>query len=61
MKKNAHEKIKESDEKYWGKENTFGDVLSIVLAVLLGVTAFVFIALGIGSKFKNDMKEGVKV
>ena len=62
LKKNAHEKIKESDEKYWGKETTFSDVLSIVLVVLFGVCAFVFIALGIGSKFKSDtMKEGVKV
>ena len=62
LKKNAHEKIKESDEKYWGKENTFGDVLSIILVVLFGVCAFVFIALGIGSKFKSDtMKEGVKL
>ena len=62
LKKDAHEKIKESDEKYWGKENTFGDVLSIVLAVLFGVCAFVFIALGIGSKFKGEtMKEGVNV
>ena len=62
LKKNAHEKIKESDEKYWGKENSFADVLSIILAVLFGVCAFVFIAIGIGSKFKGDtMKEGVKV
>ena len=62
LKKNAHEKIKESDEKYWGKENTFANVFSIVLVVLFGVCAFVFIALGIGSKFKSDtMKEGVKV
>ena len=61
LKKDAHEKIKESDEKYWGKENTFGDVLSIVLAVLFGVCAFVFIALGIGSKFKGEMERGVKV
>ena len=62
LKKNAHEKIKESDEKYWGKENTFADVFSIVLVVLFGVCAFVFITLGIGSKFKSDtMKEGVKV
>ena len=58
LKKNAHEKIKESDEKYWGKENTFADIFSIVLVVLFGVCAFVFIALGIGSKFKSDtMKE----
>ena len=61
LKKNAHEKIRESDEKYWGKENTFADVFSIVLVVLFGVCAFVFIALGIGSKFKGDMKEGVKL
>ena len=61
LKKNAHEKIKESDDKYWGKENTFGDVLSIILVVLFGACAFVFIALGIGSKFKGDMKEGVKI
>ena len=62
LKKNAHEKIKESDEKYWGKENTFDDVFSIVLVVLFGVCAFVFIALGIGSKFKGEtMKEGVKL
>ena len=62
LRKNADEKIKESDEKYWGKETTFSDVLSIVLAVLFGVCAFVFIALGIGSKFKGEtMKEGVKV
>lgn len=62
LKKSAHEKIKESDEKYWGKETTFSDVLSIVLVALLGVTAFVFIALGIGSKFKGEtMKEGVKL
>ena len=58
LKKNAHEKIKESDEKYWGKETTFSDVFSIVLVVLFGVCSFVFIALGIGSKFKSDtMKE----
>ena len=62
LKKNTDKKIKESDDKYWGKETTFSDVLSIVLAVLFGVCAFVFIALGIGSKFKSDtMKEGVKV
>ena len=62
LKKNAHEKIKESDDKYWGKETTFSDVLTIVLVVLFGVCAFAFIALGIGSKFKSDtMKEGVKV
>ena len=54
LKKNAHEKIKESDEKYWGKENTFADIFSIVLVVLFGVCAFVFIAIGIGSKFKGD-------
>ena len=59
LKKNAHEKIKESDEKYWGKETTFSNVLSIVLAVLFGVCAFVFIALGIGSKFKSE--RGVKL
>ena len=58
LKKNAHEKIKESDEKYWGKETTFSDIFSIVLVVLFGVCSFVFIALGIGSKFKSDtMKE----
>ena len=62
LKKNAHEKIKESDEKYWGKETTFSDIFSIVLVVLLGISAFVFIALGIGSKFKGEtMKEGVKL
>ena len=62
LRKNADEKIKESDEKYWGKEITFSNIFSIILVVLLGVTAFVFIALGIGSKFKSDtMKEGVKV
>ena len=62
LKKNAHEKIKESDEKYWGKETTFSDIFSIILVVLLAVTAFVFIALGIGSKFKGEtMKEGVKL
>ena len=61
LEKNAHEKIKESDDKYWGKEITFSDVLSIILVVLFGVCAFAFIALGIGSKFKNDMKEGINV
>ena len=62
LKKNAHEKIKESDEKYWGKETTFSDIFSIVLVVLFGVCSFVFIALGIGSKFKGEtMKEGVKI
>ena len=62
LEKNAHEKIKESDEKYWGKEITFSDVLSIVLVVLFGVCAFAFIALGIGSKFKSEtLKEGVNV
>ena len=61
LEKNAHEKIKKSDEKYWGKETTFADVLSVILVVLFGVCAFAFIALGIGSKFKSDMKEGVKV
>ena len=62
LQKDAKQKIKESDEKYWGKETTFSDVLSIVLVVLLGITAFVFISLGIGSKFKGDaMKEGVKI
>ena len=61
LEKNAHEKIKKSDEKYWGKETTFSDVLSIVLVVLFGVCAFAFIALGIGSKFKSEtMKEGIK-
>ena len=62
LRKNADEKIKESDEKYWGKEITFSNVLSIVLAVLFGVCAFVFIALCIGSKFKNySMLYGVLV
>ena len=62
LKKNAHEKIKESDDKYWGKETTFSSVLNIVLVVLFGVCAFVFIAVGIGSKFKSEtMKEGVKL
>ena len=61
MKKNADKKIKESDEKYWGKENTFADVFSIVLVVLFGVCAFAFIAIGIGSKIKSNKKEGVKV
>ena len=62
LEKNAHKKIKKSDEKYWGKETTFGDVLSVVLVVLCGICAFAFIALGIGSKFKSEtMKEGVKV
>ena len=62
LEKNAHKKIKESDEKYWGKEITFSDVLTVVLVVLGGICAFVFIALGIGSKFKGDtMKEGVKI
>ena len=62
LKKNADEVVKKSDEKYWGKETTFSDILSIILVVLLGVTAFVFIALGVGSKFKSDtMKEGVKL
>ena len=62
LEKNAHEKIKKSDEKYWGKETTFGDVLSVILVVLFGVCAFAFIALGIGSKFKGEtMEEGVKV
>ena len=62
LEKNAHEKIKESDEKYWGKEITFSDVLTVVLVVLGGICAFVFIALGIGSKFKGEtMKEGVKI
>ena len=61
LEKNADQKIKESDGKYWGKEITFSDVLTVVLVVLGGICAFVFIALGIGSKFKNDMKEGVKV
>ena len=54
LNKNADKKIKESDEKYWGKETTFADVLSVVLVVLFGVCAFAFIALGIGSKFKSD-------
>ena len=62
LQKNADQKIKESDEKYWGKEITFNDVLTVILVVLGGICAFVFIALGIGSKFKSDtMKEGVKV
>ena len=62
LQKNADQKIKESDEKYWGKEITFSDVLTVVLVVLGGICAFVFIALGIGSKFKGDtMKEGVKI
>ena len=62
LEKNAHEKIKKSDEKYWGKETKFSDVLSIVLVVLFGVCAFAFIAIGIGSKFKGEtMKEGVKI
>ena len=62
LEKNAHEKIKKSDDKYWGKETTFADVLSVILVVLFGVCAFAFIALGIGSKFKSEtMKEGVKV
>ena len=62
LQKNADQKIKESDEKYWGKEITFNDVLTVVLVVLGGICAFVFIALGIGSKFKgNTMKEGVKI
>ena len=58
LQKNADQKIKESDEKYWGKEINFSDVLTVVLVVLGGICAFVFIALGIGSKFKGDtMKE----
>ena len=61
LQKNADQKIKESDEKYWGKEITFNDVLTVILVVLGGICAFVFIALGIGSKFKSDtMKEGGK-
>ena len=59
LKKNAHEKIKESDEKYWGKENTFTDVLSIVLAVLFGVCGFVFIALGVGVNVSRETMKGV--
>ena len=62
LRKNADEVVKKSDEKYWGKEWSFSDVLSIVLVVLFGICAFVFIAIGIGSKFKGEtMKEGVKI
>ena len=59
LQKNADQKIKESDEKYWGKEWTFADVLSIVLTVLFGVCGFVFIALGVGVNVSRETMKGV--
>ena len=59
LQKNANEKIKESDEKYWGKEWTFADVLSIVLTVLIGVAGFVFICIGVGVNVSRETMKGV--
>ena len=52
LKKKADEKIKESDEKYWGKEITFTDVLTVVITILFGIASFVFIALALNVKVK---------
>ena len=52
LKKKADEKIKESDEKYWGKETTFTDVLTVVITILFGIASFVFIALALNVKVK---------
>ena len=59
LKKDAKQKIKESDEKYWGKEWSFADVLTIVLSVLFGVCGFVFIALGVGVNVSRETMKGV--
>ena len=52
LKKKADEKIKESDEKYWGKEISFNDVLTVVITILFGIASFVFIALALNVKVK---------
>lgn len=52
LKKKADEKVKESDEKYWGKEITFTDVLTVVITILFGIASFVFIALALNVKVK---------
>ena len=62
LNKKADEKIKESDEKYWGKEITFTDVLTVVITILFGIASFVFIALALNVKVKvktdtNNRKE----
>lgn len=57
LNKSAKDVVEESDEKYWGKQTTFKDVLTPILVILFGVCAFVFIMLGIGV----NVKRGVKV
>ena len=52
LNKKADEKIQESDEKYWGKEITFTDVLTIIITILFGIASFVFIALALNVKVK---------
>lgn len=62
MKKKANEIVKKSDEKYWGKETTFADILTPVLVVLFGICAFVFITAGIGINVSHEtIKRGVKL
>ena len=55
MRKQAHEVIKKSDEKYWGKETTFSDVLTVVITILFGIIGFVFIVLAL----KVNVKETI--
>ena len=60
LKKKADEKIKESDEKYWGKEITFTDVLTVVITILFGIASFVFIALALNVKVKTDTNDRIE-
>ena len=52
LNKKADEKIQESDDKYWGKEISFTDVLTVVITILFGIASFVFIALALNVKVK---------
>ena len=52
LKKKADDVVSESDEKYWNKEITFTDVLTVVITILFGIASFVFIALALNVKVK---------
>lgn len=61
LRKNADEVVKKSDEKYWGKEWGFSDVLTVILIVLLGIATFVFLSLGVGVNVSREtLKEVIK-
>lgn len=67
LEKNAKEKIKESDEKTWGKDTSIAQtIVTVTFTILLAIGGIVFIALSIGGatginkklKTIKDIKNG---